>query len=137
MDTTQKRRVGAFIIDVMIICLLSAFTENIVSTFNDEISFNALGLTLNHTFSFSVLYYVSYFLLFDQMNHGITIGKMLLKIMVVFQDKTELPKAIRLKRSLLKIISILILPITVLLFFLNKYFTIHDHFNQTITIPKP
>lgn len=136
MDNTQKKRIGAFIIDLMVISLFATFAENIMSIFNDQISLKAFGLTFNYTFSFSVLFYVSYFLLFDLTNYGVTLGKMLFKIKVVFQDKTELPKSIRLKRSMLKIFGIIILPITVLLFFLNKYFTIHDHFNQTVTIPK-
>jgi len=137
MNNAQKRRIGAFIIDVMVISLFATFAENIMSTFNDQISFNVLGLKLNYTFSFSILFYVSYFLLFDLMNHGVTIGKILFKIRVVFQDKTELPKSIHLKRSMLKIVGIIIFPIAVLLFFLNKYFTVHDHFCRTITIPKP
>lgn len=137
MDTTQKRRIGAFIIDVMIIGLFTTFAENILSIFNEKISFDALGITFNYTFSFSVLFYVFYFLLFDFLNNGDTIGKMVFKVKVVFLDKTEVPKAIHLKRSLLKILGIVILPISVLLFFLNKHFTIHDRFYQTITILKP
>jgi len=136
MNNTQKRRVGAFIIDLMVIGFFVTFAENILSFFIEKISFDALGLTFNYTFSFSILFYVSYFLLFDLINNGITLGKMIFKIKVVFLDKTELTKATHLKRSLLKILGIIILPIAVLLFFLNKYFTIHDHFCQTTTIPK-
>jgi uncharacterized RDD family membrane protein YckC len=136
MNQTQKRRVGAFVLDLMVIGIFTTFAENILSFFIDKVSFDALGLTFNHTFSFSILFYVSYFLLFDLINNGVTLGKMIFKIEVVFLDKTELTKATHLKRSLLKILGIIILPIAVLLFFLNKFFTIHDYFCQTITVPK-
>ena len=136
MNSTQKRRVGAFIIDLMVIGIFASFAENIISFFIEKVSFDALGLTFNYTFSFSILFYVFYFLLFDLINNGITLGKMIFKIEVVFIDKTELTKATHLKRSLLKILGIIILPIAMLLFFLNNFFTIHDHFCQTITITK-
>jgi len=136
MDATQKRRIGAFIVDAMLIGLLSTFAENILSLFNEKINFTAFGITFNYTFCFSILFYVFYFLLFDLLNNGATFGKMIFKIKVVFYNNNELPKRIHLKRSLLRILSIIILPVAVLLFFLNSCFTIQDHFCQTKTIPK-
>lgn len=137
MDNTQKRRMAAFIIDAVIIGFFATFAESILSLFNEKISFSPFGLKFNYTFSLSILFYVSYFLMFDLVNNGITPGKMIFKIKIVFLDKTVPPKAIHLKRSLLKIFGIIILPIAVLLFFLNKFYTIHDHFCQTVTIRKP
>lgn len=136
MDNRQKRRIGAFILDALIIGIFSTFAENIISLFTEKFSFNALGLTFYYTFSVSILFYVFYFLLFDQFNSGVTFGKMVFKIKVVFYNNNELPKRIHMKRSLLKILSIIILPVAVLLFFLNSCFTIQDHFCQTKIIPK-
>jgi uncharacterized RDD family membrane protein YckC len=136
MNNTQKRRIGAFIIDAIVIGFFATFAENIFSLFDEKFSFDALGLTFYYKFSFSILFYVFYFVLFDLINNGVTLGKMIFKIKVVFLDETELPKVTRLKRSLLKVVGIVILPIAVLLFFLNNFFTIHDHFCQTITISK-
>ena len=120
--------------DVITIGALITFTENLFFYFNEIQSFEFFGIHMNYKFGASFLLYLCYFLIFDIFNNGNTIGKLILGINVVSNDQSILTGGIRMKRTLLKMLSIIILPISVLLFLFNDSFTIHDHYSNTMTV---
>lgn len=130
------RRIGALIIDLAIINSLAALLKALLPMFSKKGIFEWFGLEFTYTIGVSFILCVCYFILFDLANSGRTIGKILFKIYVAFEDGTSVPKSILIKRSLLKTLSIIIMPVAVLLFFLNDYYSLQDRFARTQTITK-
>jgi len=136
MKSTQQRRIGAFIIDVFIVSVFVTLTENMLSSVIEAKSFALFGIQFDLRIGTSFLLYVCYFIIFDLINNGITAGKLIFGIKVVHEDETQISKGVRVKRSLLKIISIIILPLSILLFLFSDYFTIQDYYSRTLTVRK-
>ena len=136
MRNERQSRIFAFMGDIIAIGSINTFAENIFSFFNESESFVFLGLHFTYNFSVSFLLYLCYFMLFDLINHGTTFGKLIFGIKIASKDESKLATTVCLKRSLLKIVSIIILPIAAALFLFKDRFTIHDHFANTITVYK-
>ena len=136
MKSTQQRRIGAFIIDVFIVTVFVTFTENLLSSTIEAKNFDLFGIQFDLRIGTSFLLYVCYFIIFDLINNGITAGKLIFGIKVVHKDETEISKGVSIKRSLLKITSIIILPLSILLFLFSDYFTIQDYYSRTLTVRK-
>jgi uncharacterized RDD family membrane protein YckC len=136
MNSTQQRRIGAFIIDVIIIGFFVTFSENLLSSAFQAKSFELMGIQFHMRIGTSFLFYMCYFMIFELLNNGSTLGKLLFGIKVVHEDETEISKRTGIKRSLLKVVSIMILPLAILLFLFSDYFTIQDHYSRTITVRK-
>ncbi|MEL6811449.1 MAG: RDD family protein [Bacteroidota bacterium] len=134
MNSTQIRRCIAFVLDLVVIgIMLSILNQWISSTLNPK-TYDLLGISFSVRLEFDILIYVCYFILFDLINNGATFGKQLTRIQVVDLEGFKLPKSKSLKRSLVKIISIVLLPIAILLFLFKSYYTLHDHYTQSKTI---
>lgn len=134
MDSVKQRRTGAFFVDIVLLGIIVTFLESIIEPLNKGVSYSMLGIRLNIRFGVTFLLYISYFLAFDILNRGNTLGKIIFGIKVVYNDNTTPEHKHRLKRTLLKIVSIIVLPVSILLFFLNDSFTIHDHYTKTVTV---
>lgn len=116
-----SRRILAFFIDNFIVVLFFSLLNSI---FN--LKYNTFDFELfNHMWKVKVtpiiLFYMMYFFLFDLINNGITLGKVLFKIKVSANKKGHI------KRSIVKIFSYFILPIT-LLFWITMNKLPQDYF---------
>ncbi len=136
MNGTQQRRIGAFLIDVIIISILVTIMENMLSYIFETKNFELLGIRFHLRIGTSIFFYMCYFIIFDLLNNGSTLGKLLFGIKVVQEDETEISKKTSIKRTLLKVVSIMILPLAILLFLFSDYFTIQDYYSCTITVKK-
>ena len=136
MESTQLKRIGAIIIDLMIIGALTTIIESLFATIFRSGSFELFDMRFDYKIGATFLLYVCYFLFFDLIISGRTIGKLIFGVLVVLEDEMATSRTVRLKRSLLKILSIIILPIAVLLFLFKNYYTIHDHYSGTMTVIK-
>ncbi|WP_055442737.1 RDD family protein [Lacinutrix himadriensis] len=122
MKDIYLKRFLAFLIDFVIVSFIYKILDDMLS-----LSFEITELTLFETkiklsFSFMILSFYFYMILFDVFNKGITFGKMIFNLSIDNTTDTNLQVVDLLKRSLLKIISIIILPISILLYlFKNKY----------------
>ncbi|WP_452232320.1 RDD family protein [Lacinutrix sp. MEBiC02595] len=122
MKNIYLKRFLAFLIDFIIVSFIYHILDDMLS-----LSFEITELTLFETkiklrFSFMILTFYIYILLFDVFNKGITFGKMIFNLSIDNTDSDNLEVVDLLKRSLLKILTIIILPISILLYlFKNKY----------------
>jgi len=122
MKDIYLKRFLAFLIDFVIVSFIYKILDDMLS-----LSFEIKELTLFETkiklrFSFMILSFYMYILLFDIFNKGITFGKMIFNLSIDNTTDNNLQVVDLLKRSLLKIITIIILPISILLYlFKNKY----------------
>ena len=133
MSEIQQKRILAFIIDLVIAGIISGIIRSILSTIFIAKTYTYIGINFEFNFEFSLIVYVIYFIAFDIMNQGKTFGKYLFNNKVVFTDK-EPTKLDLIKRSLLKVVSIMILPISILLYLFYNVFTIQDHFSGSKVI---
>lgn len=134
MKSTQQRRIGAFIIDTLVIGILVSLVESLFPFLYEAKTTSIFGISVTYRFGASFLFYVCYFILFDLANEGNTIGKLLFKIKVISEDEAEITKGKRMVRSLLKLVSIIVLPIAILLFLFKDYFSMQEHYTNTITV---
>lgn len=134
MDRTKLWRIGAFIVDIVILGAIVSFSEGLLDTSIEGKSYDLFGMNFSIKLGVTFLIYVMYFLIFDVANRGNTVGKIIFRIKVVTEDNSTPRCGIRMIRTILKIVSIIILPISILLFFLNDSFTIHDRYAKTLTI---
>ncbi|MBT8387408.1 MAG: RDD family protein [Ignavibacteria bacterium] len=134
MKSTQQKRIGAFIIDIVLMGGIISLVEGIFSNFFESQPFELWGLSFNYRFSFAIVVYLCYFFLFDLFKNGRTVGKMVVGVKLLHIENLKLSKRDHFTRSLLKIVSITILPISILLFLFKDHFTIHDQFAKTITV---
>lgn len=129
----KNKRIFALIIDLIII----GFFVSFLSSFFDlnYSQGNLFFLNTNFIYGYSLMFiiYIIYFFIFDCLNNGVTFGKRILKIEVVQTDKVSLTLSKRLIRSILKVVSIIVFPITLLMFLINGK-TLHDNICKTESI---
>ena len=130
MVTMRLRRSIALLIDTTIAGTLPRLFEPYLPVSFSWVAFNisAFPFTLYITLAF--VFYLLYFAMFDMINKGRTVGKRMAGIVTVFFDKNTLKK--RLVRSLFKTLSILLLPISFMLYFRYDY-TLQDSRCRTKT----
>ena len=122
----KNKRILALTIDLIIIGFFVRLLSSLV-----DLNFSQGNLFLfdtNFTYGYSLVFiiYIIYFFVFDYINNGVTFGKRIFKIEVIQIDKTRLSLSKRLIRSILKVVSIIIFPITLLMFMINGK-TLHDN----------
>ncbi|MCZ4319729.1 RDD family protein [Aequorivita viscosa] len=131
MDNKTKR-VSALIIDLIVIGFIYSIGTNLLNLNLELGSIEIFNLNVWYGYSFIFVLYLIYFFLFDVINEGITFGKMLTKIRIVSSIEKD-SNYNKLTRSFLKVLGLMIFPITGFLFLLNG-FTIHDKSVNTETI---
>ena len=129
MKGIYLKRLLAFLIDFIIISFIYKILDDMFS-----LSFEITELTLFETkiklsFSFMILTFYIYIILFDIFNKGITFGKMIFNLSIDNTD-SNLQVVDLLKRSLLKIITIIILPISILLYLFKNKFLLQDKYSS-------
>ena len=131
--TIRNKRIFALIFDIFIIGLISSILIPNYTKFISENSVVVFDRTFIYGFYSNFIPYFVYFFIFDIVSNGETFGKMIFKIKVVLADTLNVTLKIRLLRSILKIVSIILLPIAALVF-LIKGNTMEDAVCKTITI---
>lgn len=137
MENINKKRIYSLIVDIAISNLISMiffsvmnlkynFYENSFVVFNNEISFG---------FSFQIIIMFMYFIIFDIFNQGKSFGKLIFSIKLIRKNSLEeLTTIDLLKRSIYKMISIVLLPISIILFLFYNCFSLQDRFSNSKTI---
>ncbi|PKA84093.1 putative RDD family membrane protein YckC [Ulvibacter sp. MAR_2010_11] len=135
MSTIQTNRIIAFIIDVLIVSFICTLFENFLLPDLFEVKeVEVFERNFKIRYSSILIFYFLYFIIFDAILNGKTLGKILLNLDLKAISGERITKSTLFKRSLLKLISIVIAPISLILFFVKKDFTIHDHYAKTTVI---
>lgn len=134
MDHIHTRRIPAFLIDVVIAGILASLVGNFLPVTFEISHFEMLGMKFTWGITLNIVFYLLYLVFFDLLNHGNTLGKLLLRITVISKDEKVLTSKRRLVRSLYKTLSVIILPVSVLLFLFKRHYTIQDHYTNTVTV---
>lgn len=124
-------RILSFLVDLIMISIIFTILPFGLEKRIGEFTLFELKFTLNFEFKFFIILF--YFLLFDLLNQGKTIGKIFFKIKSVDKETNMFAFKQASIRTLLKMISIIILPISFILL-LNNSYSIHEHFSKTKTI---
>jgi len=137
MSQIQVKRCWAFLIDVIVVSLgisaiKTALSGFVSPPFLDEISFQLGGTSL-----LSLGSMLLYFLVFDLIREGKTLGKKLCANQVVFEHSDVPSLGLRIKRTLWKIVSIALLPVALLLYVFKHRFTLQDYFCKSYVTTDP
>ena len=111
MKSDIYKRVFALVVDSVFVNLLANLIINNAKTYGFTINYEPF--TINY--SVIILCFLAYFIVFDYLNDGQTIGKAIFEIRV-----NRLTLKNRFKRSGLKVVSIIFTPITILLYMVKK-----------------
>ena len=137
MENINTKRILSFIIDLTI----SSFLGNILLSLlsldikNEVYNIQFWGKIINYGYSYQFFIILTYFIMFDLLNHGNSFGKLIFSISIRNKNNLDKPiKILLIKRTFLKMLSIIILPISIYLFLFKKGFTIQDKFTNTINI---
>lgn len=134
MSISTKRTL-AFIIDMSIISMVFSFVQNFIPLIVEIKEYQVGVFSILIKISFIFVFYFLYLFAFDFAKEGKTVGKILFNILVVSDITKNVPKwKTLLMRSTYKVLSILILPISILLFYFFNGFTLQDKFCDTKTI---
>ncbi len=131
----KSKRIAALIIDLLIINIIVNIISNFFIVESHFGNFKFLKINFNYGYSLVIIFQLLYFFIFDILNKSKTLGKIALKINTVLINEEEFDLKNRLCRSFLKIISILISPISLILFLIKSY-TIQDSICKTKTTNK-
>lgn len=135
MVATNKNRVFSFLLDAFIVGIMTSLIESLFTFISDKHSFELFGINFNYSLSLSLLIYLIYFIVFDLFLDGKSIGKLIWKIKIVSKENSmDFTISSHIRRTMLKLVSILILPISILMFLLNQGFTLHDYYTNATTI---
>jgi uncharacterized RDD family membrane protein YckC len=132
LSKISNKRIFALVVDLAVISQISILINNIIKI-NYEIStFKLYETEVSYGYSLIVFVYIIYFIVFDYFYGGRTFGKKIFSISVVGKNYSLSLKQ-SIIRSLLKVISIIILPISAFIFLIDNS-TIHDKYFNTKTI---
>lgn len=134
MGNIQIKRIVALWIDMFVAGLIYGVIENFLPQVFEPIEKDLFGIQVRLQLSLAVLFYLLYFLVFDLLNQGVTVGKLVLKIKVVKGEDSRLTAAEHVVRTLLKMVSLIFLPIAALIFLFNKNYALHDRYTGTNTM---
>ena len=135
MNTALKRML-AYLLDGIIIGIVSSLFDSLMTPFLSPVSFDWLGIAIVLNVEFLLLFYLLYFILFDVLNNGITVGKAITGIRVVVDRPESITTKQHILRTLLKMISVLFSFIAFIVFVLTPQWTLHDSVMNTITVSK-
>lgn len=139
MENINKKRIYAFLTDSVLSNSIGFVILTFLNLESKKIlgNFNLLGININYGYSSHILILLLYFIFFDLINNGVTLGKLIFSLIVVHKNSLKKLSFIEnAKRTLYKILGICIFPITIIIFLKNKGFTIQDKFCKTTTVTK-
>ena len=128
----KERRIWAFVIDVGFVSCISGLVQVIIPTVIQSFGIEVNTLQIVISISLSALFYFVYYISFDLWNDGVSIGKSALGLQVRLQNKGVLTTEQRLIRTILKTLSIIFIPVSLMMFLYNS-FTLQDYFMKTRT----
>jgi uncharacterized RDD family membrane protein YckC len=132
LTNITNKRIFALVVDLVFISQISVLINNIIRI-NYEIStFNLYETKISYGYSFMVVVYLIYFIFFDYFYNGKTIGKRIFSIYVVGKSYNLNIKQ-NIIRSILKVVSIIILPFSAFIFLIDNS-TFHDKYFNTTTL---
>lgn len=128
IHSTMARRMGALVIDFLLISVVYTIAINAVPEdflWTDRIGIKAeMGLSVD----LYGLVLVFYFIGCDLLNKGESLGKDILGLRTVGRDGQPLSKRVVLVRTLIKLLSIGMLPLTLIPFlWKGRGFTLQDY----------
>ena len=128
------RRIIAFLIDSIFISLIVSLLSGFITIKISLGKFHAMGRDWVVIYQIYFIVVVLYFLTFDTINHGTTVGKKIMHIKVISEiDNNAITQNRSILRSLIKSISTT-LPIISLIYYVFKHVTIQDFISKTKTI---
>ncbi|MEM9687200.1 MAG: RDD family protein [Bacteroidota bacterium] len=133
MRTIPLRRSTAFLIDTLVVNSIVTFSIQLFPMAFKIIDFEFLGLRFILGIRLVFVVYLFYFIVFDLLKNGQTIGKQLLNLTVVAKDNKLPDLKKRVLRSLYKTLGIMVLPVSIILF-LTRNYTFQEYYSGTITI---
>jgi uncharacterized RDD family membrane protein YckC len=117
----KNKRILAFFIDLIIINAIIQLFGLLAQTEMSMYSLDTEHYTLVSKMSYDFVFYLGYFLLFDFLSEGVTIGKKATNLVIVDAKQPAIGRNDLVKRTLLKMVSIVVLPISILVYLLfNK-----------------
>jgi len=134
MKTTKSARIWAFIMDAFIVGLLTTMVNSFLPDFFGSHQREIANVPITISFGGSITTYFLYFLMFDLFNEGISVGKMLLKLVVVDHLDNPLDTTKLIIRTILKLVSIIFLPIAILVYLFSDALSLHEKATQTKTV---
>ncbi len=129
-------RMGAFLIDMFLIGIAYTLVLNLIPEehLTQDLVWN--GRSFGWSFDLYGILTAAYFVGSDLLNRGASPGKDILRLQTVRVDGTPLSYPQSLARSLLKLISIWMLPVAAFLYvWKGKAFTLQDYLLQTEVRP--
>ena len=136
MANIPLRRSIAFLIDMFVVNIIVSFVANLFPVTIPIHHFEIFRVQFTTGITLVPVFYGLYFVAFDMINNGQTIGKLIAGILTVSKNGKKLSTKRCLLRSWYKMFGILILPVSVLLFLFKDYYTIQDRYANTVTIQK-
>ncbi|MEM9687418.1 MAG: RDD family protein [Bacteroidota bacterium] len=133
MKDIRLRRSMAFLIDMGIVSTVIAIFENLFPVTTQTHEFDVSGIRFAFGISLAPIFYILYFIIFDIIVGGQTVGKSILGIVVVSKNGAALSMKKLLLRSLYKMLGVLLLPVAAFLFISDNY-TLQDYCTDTDTI---
>lgn len=131
MHKTNIQRCFAFAIDALVVGIITSLIESFIPT---EFKTSILVIQeVRLSPEISLFVYVIYFISMDVLVEGTTIGKVIFSLKVVDEEELPLNSKQLVVRSLLKVVSIIILPLA-LIYLIFKGTTLHDVVLNTKTI---
>lgn len=103
-------RAVAFIIDSIIVGILSSIIQVLLSIRSGNITFIGVNVSVGADDLYSILIYVIYYLYFAVRHNGMTIGKQAMHLEVRYTNGAKLPTNILIQRELLKAV---LMPISI------------------------
>lgn len=121
------KRTIAFVVDGFIVSMISSFIVSAYLFLFDQPYAFQIKFSLD---SFPISFLI-YLLAFDLFHGGNTIGKKFVNIKLNIDEfSARDSKKHLIKRTIFKMVSIIIFPLASLLFVFNRGFTIHDYFEK-------
>ena len=120
------KRILAFFIDNLIIVFIFSLLNSIVNLEYGKYDIEIFNVVWKIIITPIIFFYLIYFILFDAFNDGITIGKR------IFRIKIDAKENKLIKRSIVKSLSYLLLPFT-LIFWVILGKLPQDYFMKTVT----
>ncbi|MGB5646414.1 MAG: RDD family protein [Muriicola sp.] len=112
----KNKRILAFLIDLIIVNAIIQLFGMLVKPDMPGYRLDTEYYTLISRFSYDVVFYLGYFLIFDVFSQGVTVGKKATNLMVVQAGQPAVRSIELVKRTLLKMVGMFVLPVSALVY---------------------
>ncbi|MGB5377112.1 RDD family protein [Muriicola sp.] len=117
----KNKRILAFLIDLIIVNAIIQLFGMLVQPDMPGYRLDTEYYTLISRFSYDVVFYLGYFLVFDVFAQGVTVGKKATNLVIVQASQHAVGNIELVKRTFLKMVGMFVLPVSALVYlFFNK-----------------